>query len=390
MEFDDFIYNKKNVPQDPASRKLFFDELKKQFYEEIKTSTRHQHYFKKFNPASVEAFMLDYADRKAHLAEHYTFYSDDQYRVKEIKYRNQTEEVFKLLLHKKLFNLELIWRAEKIKIKDITIASDFYFWHHHVTVCPFIEPVDKDELELLKRFVSENSYEDHTKHWFMYVDYDELMERDEEGDFIKMPDWYQFYDNLMGTAGLLKLPNIRGEKEECYIDLARQANNKAWEEKMKTDPPKPYVSPPPYLQSGADELYEYAKRFETDKHFRELFKGWQDQLNLIKKRDENDDGSLDEALELLHEADQIILTEGGHPWQEALIRCSRSYLNGIIITQLDNVYDEYLTLKSTGLTKGESLESVWNEHTLDYIVNQWRGMILQGRKIAGEPEDFNF
>jgi hypothetical protein len=390
MDFDNFIYHQSKVPSDPSKRHLFFEELRKQFYEELKASEVNSRFFSNCTPSSVEAFLLNYAERKAYLAQSYTIYSEDIYRIKDMKHRSKAEKVFKFILHKKLFNEQCVWRAEQSHIEGILVSSDFIFYYFNIDSCPFLPEVERREVEVLKQFVADHSFENFSDEWLYHADYNYMMAKDEEGNRPNMTEWYEYYDMRMGTGGLLYLPDKRGEKEIHYMRIAQAENNRKYEEQKKTQRRKPAKPSPKSIVPDHRTLFEYAREFESDPHFVELFRGWQEQINELERQDADEDGNFDQALTILQEATEPIYLEGGLKWKDAIVRAGNSYINNIIYRQLDYIYDEYLTLRSSGLSVGKKKADVMDEMLKDQIVVLYRDQILRGRELAGEPRDFNF
>ena len=68
-------------------------------------------------------------------------------------------ERLKEILQKKLFDMQCLWRAEKIIIPEINVSSDFRYWEANIFNCPFIEPVTENEIEIiLKHLTKEEPY----------------------------------------------------------------------------------------------------------------------------------------------------------------------------------------------------------------------------------------
>jgi hypothetical protein len=390
ISFEDFKYGEKQVPEHYADKKVFFENLRKQFHEELQNSPENKAFLHKYEPKSVDYFLLHYAEMKARLCESYKYYTDEL-RKKEFKYRHKTEEAFNLIRQKKLFNLQLLWRAEKVKIPEINMCYDFQFWENHVDVCPFIPAITEDEVEVLKQYLKSDSYAEEPLFFWGWQYYEENMDRNEEGDFDKMPVWYDFYDTRLGTGHMLLLPDIRSKKEEYYMSFARKEFHRQIEEKKKTNPPKPYVPPPPALAIDTAQMLEFAKKFEPDRHIVELFRA---NHEINKERHENnaeiDSSEIDQAVWLLEEAEESVYMPGGMEWRQAIMRCAQNYLNNIIVNQLDAVFEEYQTLSGLGVRKGKTLEQIRKDYENDPSVKAIRDFILRGREICSEPRDFNF
>jgi len=75
-----------------------------------------------------------------------------------MQYQEEVNESFDLILHKKLFNLQLQWRAELVEIPQIRICGDFLFWKKRIRDCPFIDAVTSTEVEIMKRFLVDEQY----------------------------------------------------------------------------------------------------------------------------------------------------------------------------------------------------------------------------------------
>jgi len=390
ISFEDFRYGDKQVPAHYAEKKVFFENLRKQFHEELKNSPENKAFLGKYEPKSVDYFLLHYAEMKARLCESYKYYTDEL-RKKDFKYRHKTEEAFNLIRQKKLFNIQLQWRAEQVRIPEIRMCYDFQFWERHVDVCPFIPQVTEEEVEVLKQYLQSDSYAEEPLFFWGWQNYDENMLRNEEGDFDRMPVWFEFYDTRLGTGPLLLLPDIRSKKEEHYMSFARKELHRQIEEKKKTNPPKPYVPPPPSLNIDTAQMLGFAKQFEADRHIVELFRA---NHEINKERHENDteidSSEIDQAIWLLEEAEEPVYMPGGMEWRQAIMRCAQNYLNNIIVNQLDAVFEEYQTLSGLGLTKGQTHDQVWKDYENDPSVKAIRDFILRGRELCGEPRDFNF
>jgi hypothetical protein len=249
--------------------------------------------------------------------------------------------------------------------------------------------VTESEVEVMKQFLSDNNYEDLTRGWGCeWQDYDEIMRIDENGDRSSIPDWYEFYDNRMGTGILLQLPNTRGIKENHYLDLAREH----FFEKSKASnvvPPPVYVPPPPYCIASSELLYEYASKFEDDQHFVELFR-----INYEMNKPQKTYGIyhndwIDEAIELLKESETPVYMPGGYEWREAVVKCSQQYLNQIVAKEIDVVYEEYKMFSEIGLSKNDD-EEVMKQFENYEIAKIIGPGILKGRELDGDPPDYNY
>lgn len=384
INFDDFKYNKASIPVDVVEKQKYLKQLEDCFYDELKNSEAAKAYFSNYQPDSIENFMRNYATRKIHLIQCQEFYSGEYHEkeISELDFQKKAEEMLGLILQKKLFNIQLRWRAGQLVIDGVDVAYDFVFWAKHVLACPFIPPITRHEVELMKeyllRFDEDDGIDDYFYSW---QDYDELTSKSENGLMDDLPRWYEFYDSRMRTGALLVLPDHKGTKEEFYLDLIRIP---AAENNTQSGNPEPA----PYLFAWGQEVFDFAKYFETDKHFRALFKYYKYYEEKEHQRPNYED--LEEAVRFLLTADRPVYPNAHLTWDKAILAAAKEYKNTKIVEALDFVFDEYLMMKELGFTKEKSLEEIEKEYNEDHLVQLFRKSILKGRVLNGDPEDFNY
>jgi hypothetical protein len=390
MDFSDFEYHKDKVPSDYKENERFFQRLEDKFFEEIMASPKAAEFFKNYHPDSIRSFVVLYAGQKAHLARSYSYYEELR-QNKDLKFREKAEKVFEAIKQKKLFNLQLQWRAELITFKEISFSYDFVFWGEHINDCTFLPEIYAEDVELMKKYLLEDeeglSAIRDTYDWQEHYDF---MEKNEEGDYIYLPDWYEYYDNKMGTASLMLLPNKRGEKERFYEDLGRKEMARLREEEAKKNPRPPYVPPLPYLTGNTNQMNEFSKLFEKDKYFLKLFEIYQEEEEEQKKI-EHDSEFVEEAIQLLNEADETVyMPGGGLEWRQAIIKCAQIYEARKVCDELDALYSEYRMFRELGISRGETTEKLKEAYENHALVKMIRDFILKGREMSGEPADLNF
>jgi len=385
MNFDNFKYNKASLPTDVSERTKFLKQLKEEFIEEIKNSETASAYLANYSPLSIESFIKTYADRKVHLLEYYEYYSRlyHEKEESELHYYKQAEEMLQLILQKKLFNMQLRWRAGQLEIDEIDVAYGFQFWEKHISAATFIPPITIDELEMMKEYLMRFDKDDEDEALFMeWQDYDSITELNEYGDMDNMPDWYQFYDSRMGTGMLLLLPNLKGAKEDFYLDISRKATEQA------NPPANSTTTPLPYIHAYGADILNFSKHFEKDKYFSTLFKYY----NYTEEKNHQSPNSeeLNATVDFLLSADRPIYLKSHLTWDQALLVAAKDYRNTKVAEAIDFAYEEYLMMRDLGLYKDKSPEEIKKEYNKDYIIQIYREKILLGRTKNNEPGDFNY
>jgi hypothetical protein len=388
MNFNDFEYHPSKLPKDPKELDEFWKQKEIQFKEELKTLPQYLGYFKGVRPDCIEAFIKSYTSHKVYLLKRVEEYIPYKIETKEMRYQQRTERTFRIILQKKLFNIQCLWRAEKIEIPEIRLCADFYYWEDHVEDCPFLEPVTEQEIEVMKMFLRSDNYSDSTQHWLCrWQDYEDMHTVDEEGFLFYLPEWYDFYDIYMGTTYLMKLPNIRGDKESFYRKLTIQAYK---DEQLKNKKDTP-VLPPTIALSYLHARYEDFTRFMhvcENEYVKTLNKEFNKAREANRRTEEDEE--VDEAIRLLEEAEQPVYMPGGLEWKEAIIKCGRQYINTIIADELDVVFESYQMLQDLKMTKSYDEKTLLEAYHQVKLINMMEEDILGGRELNGEPRDFNF
>lgn len=390
MQYEDWKYHHSRVPESYSEEwKQLGEILEQQFLEELKQNPKVEEFLKPYHPSSTESFLKYYAHWKCLLISGSKYRMDEIEKGPELRYRSETEDAYKAILLKKLFNISILWRANQIELPGIEITWDLHYWEDNVLDCPFIEPVTAREIEVMQRYLRDEQCIIN-RYGASFTDFslNELMDRDEEGNFEDMPEWFSFYDTYMGTGKLLLLPDIRGEREEFY----RSVNFREQEEKRKADPnytpPTPY-NPLPFLSDYSEEdRYKLARLVEDD-IFQKLFLYDYEEAAAQRKAEEAAGGvyDIEDIVMYLKKIPNPPPVRSGVSWREALVHCWQDYICDIVCEDLPLIWDEYKFLKETGLTQKKPRKKVdhWND-----LSNSVKKQILDGRALCGEPRDFNF
>lgn len=359
-----------NAPSQPRM-------TEEQITEDLRTNPRYQSYFKGFQPGSVDDFIKDYAWRKK-------MWLDYGQSALDRKARAETHWIEAAALHlsyiqqKKLFDVQCRWRAEQATFPDILICADFRTWEKDVLNCPFLEPITPDEVECYQQFLQSNNAnleEMPYVRWQAYTDFKEAYQTDNADE--PFPEWYEFHNNRTGAGVYLTLPDIRGEKEGMYLDLyyGRQEATRTAQE--KTAPARD--TRPRLAYYDTDHLRFFITTFE-DAHTRELYEAY-----TYSNRHREEERSLEVIISFLLNTDEVIPIERHADFREALREAAHRYELQKIADHLPIAYQEYCLNQSLGLRS-----PIDEKDQLAKGAEGWRDRILEGRKLAGEPEDFDF
>jgi len=384
INFKDFKYNKASIPVDAVEKLKYFKQLEESFAEEIKNSEIAKEYFSNYRPEGIESFIKIYTSRKVLLVQCQDYYSTvyHEKELSELGFQKKAEDMLKLILQKKLFNIQLRWRAGQIEIDGIDTTYDFRTWEGHILSCPFIPAISRREVEIFKEYLLRYCEDDQINMYdHSWQDYDELTKKSEYGLMDDYPNWYEFYDSRMGTGALLLLPDHKGATENFYFDLVRQDTVI-----KSTELANPESVP--YLYAGREELSNFVRCFEQDKYFRALFK-YYNYCEEKENRDPNYD-DLEQAIRFLLTADRPVYPNAHLTWDKAILAAAKEYENARIVEAIDFVFDEYQMMKELGFSKEKSSEEKAREQNEEYLAQFFRKNILKGRMLNGEPEDFNY
>jgi len=367
-------------------------EIRKRSEEELYANKAIQEYLANFNPDSVKTFIDHYLTDKTLWHQ----YGELYLRTKEnheMEWTEAANEHLTYIQQKKLFDLQCLWRAEKITLPGVSICFDFEIWERDILNCPFIDPITKEEVELYQEYLrgDNTDIESHTifsfTNWQSYDDLKEAFESDNGSD--NFPEWYDFYNNRRGTGVYLSLPNIRGEKEEEYLDLWRGHH---LEEKKITTATQEALQQPDKTTAGKNNLPALSlfSTKETDYFVNtfedKLTKKYYEACKWYMKNENVEEGIIEIAQMFLKSGERIPI-ESNDDWKEALFRASRKFKAAKISEAMEDAFEQYqLTLSmNIGFPKTADDFSFYES-----LKQTWVKNILQGRKLKGEPENLDF
>lgn len=352
-------------------------ELKTKWHKEILENPSIQEYFTGFHPSSIDTFISCYLMEK-YLAYKYADSYERRVEQKRSRWIDAAHVHLKIIQHKKLFDLQCLWRAEQITLEGVQITYDFHIWQDDILNCPFIEPITKADIELYQQYLLTADID-----YNRINDLDELQNYEEftayytgdESEGLSLPDWYEFHNLRTGNAALMILPDIRGDKEQVYRKLD-------YEECQKDMPPSaPYVPDSrPFLTAyDLEKMTFFVNTFENE----ETRKKYANYSELHKKH-KDDDFALDELIMEMEEEDEYIPIEAHYDFKQALSIAYNKFNLKNIAAHLPLAHEQYLFNRKMGFTIAS--ENDFYKELRDDL----REMILNGRELNGEPRDFNF
>jgi hypothetical protein len=347
------------------------------YKKEMMADTTIQKYFEEFHPSSIEGFVDHYSRSKVSWKEHGPNWRKIKHEEEE-QWINAAFEHLGYIQQKKLFDLQCIWRADQIKVPDMEITWDFRMWEHqNILACSFIEPVTEADIDLYQSYLLQNNKEIEDAYYSRWQDYESIKKEfvnDESLD--ALPEWYQFHNNRTGKGILLQLPDIRGEKEKFYSNL--------WFSDKKATQDKPiqtvtYIEERPFLSAFDDDFVRnFVETFES-KEVRKWYKDY------TYGHDYNDAyETMDENIRFLLSTGETIAIEANNDWIKAVEQMVLNYKTRKLSEALWQALEQYQFTLQSGL--GFSTE----KNKFDDIRKMFAEHILTGRKLNGEPEDFDF
>lgn len=373
-----------NLPKDHVKQQELQQELIKQTEREVSGMEEIKQLKEKYTAESIERFINHYACTKTNAILNGWYNLESLEYSPELRYREETEHVLEMIQQKKLFNYQCLWRAEKETTPYVQTSYDFYYWEDNAVDCPFVKPVTEGEIKVMQQFLRDNNYNDQTQSWMHgWQDYDEFHSKDAEDNFDSLPEWYEFYDGRMGTGSLMLLPDLREPKDAVYLHRGDEAKMAKQKEEYEKKPQPPPVHKPTLNFYDDQWMLEFVRRHE-DAYITRLFEGHYKKMQEIRERD---DEEITDAIHILCEAKYPVYMPGGFEWREAIMRCAQQFINGIISEELETIYQEYIIKQKSGISSGTNhLKAINEQGNAKY----YRKTVLLGRKMSGEPEDFNY
>ncbi len=367
--------------QDDINRAINREKLISEIENDLKNNPRYKSFFDQYHPRSVNSFINDYKHNKMLWSMWGSLYESIEQK-KILKYSGIAYNKLWEIQQKKLFNLQCQWRAENIELPGIQTSHDFLYWEQFIKQCTLIPPVTENEFDLYLEYILSDDFEIDDSYNYTWQNYDDFKaEYNDTGDESSMPGWYEFYDSRMGTGTLLTLPDIRGDKENFYINLFFE--NDKIENPQKWAPKQDPDNRPQLVYYDNDVIEQFIETFEDIKI--------KDAYRAMKNGDLNNfnyDDSLIEAIDILKQDKDTELTLAGN-WRDSILQTARNYEKQKVYQAFPIAYNNYLKRINMGIGFNHELSDDSILH-INQIVKNYKDKILKGRLLNNEPEDFNF
>ncbi|WP_046244134.1 hypothetical protein [Hymenobacter terrenus] len=363
-----------------------------QVAEDLMHNPRYDAFFAPYQPQVREQFVREYVSRR-HLWTQFGNFCERHLARQLTQFEEQAYVRLWDIQHKKLFDLQCEWRAELVAVPGVSTSADFDTLGGRIENCTVIPPITAAELEMYLEWVQEADYEDDLRDsggvrgWQQYDDVKAQLdpESDEAGQhsflFGEVSEWYEFHNQRTGNGRLLRLPDLRGQKEEHYLNTWR-AHNRAEREANPTPPASPPDPRPAYIRYDEARKLQgvFAQQFESAALNRQ-----RTSYETANPPSTWEDEELERVLSFLKDIDEPVSIAAGDDWRLALRQASYAFRKQKLLDSLPQAYEAYCQRQEWGIAQPACSER--EPHSTAVWYNK---AILDARKLLGEPEDFNF
>lgn len=359
--------------------KYFLEETASEmkWLEEFEASDPIRNYLQNFNSTATRNFIEHYLKQK-HLWYRHPQRDRLENEDQQLRWINLASNHLKIILQKKLFDAQCLWRAEQVSFTEVSICYDFVVWEANILNCPFIEPLNENDLDQYIHFLSENKTDPCILNEGRWQDHRQISAAHNGENDGTFPDWYQYNNNYTGRSSLLLLPDKKGEREALYLSLNNadkklQYSQQLLNEKVKNDD-RPWID---YYNE------KYIKWFVTNFENKEV-KAIYKEFSWKNRTQDRGKAILHLTQELL-EAEEPIAMEPNEDWFEALRHTVKNYRTKKLIEALPIVWEQYqINIKSCIGFPSE------NKSQYEEVRSFTAEAIMNGRVLNGEPEDLHY
>ena len=402
----------------------------------LRTDPRCREFFAPYPPEQQEKFIQSYLKRKAHYLTEGPNLA--RYRLHQaIEYQEDAYERLFDIQQKKLFDLQVEWRAGRLQLPGIRVHQNFEHWQENIHRCPFLPPITAEEVARYRHYLATEAHDlgfqmGIAHDYWEWQNYDQMRERLQapaettDADTgsrpgVPYPDWYAYVDRQLGRpAGypFATEPDVRGERQEAYLNLYREEKRAERAAQAATQPSPPLPDPRPdvaglrglheydsfadapdqYLsdEDGAYDYHfsEFTRRFHPDADHifalrRAMRRMFSTSYNAVHER-------VEQSVELLTDTNDLIPVEAHPDWRQAVTQAAINQHRRLLLKALPAVWADYEFRIATGLqpAKPDQFRAYHDDDDADEDDEQQphylEAKVLRGRELAGEPRDWAF
>lgn len=363
-----------------VGKAIWTAEDEEKFIQHINNDPKVLAFFKPYTEYNIQSFKDNYLQDRRHIIkmESMSLHQEFKYPPRE---EQESQEHFWLIQQKKLFDKQCLWRAKKIDIPQIKVSMDFKYWSVAIKYCPFIEPVQPDEVELLKRFLLEKGYELDIEGFNTYEFQDYATIKEEE--FI--PPFYEYWDLHKGTGYLIDLPDLRGPIETAYTDKVYEQINAEYAKKYPVDLNKEKKK---ILFTSDEAEFEHFINLTKDNHFKKVYHKHKKGEAIINETEDYDIADISDRAENIPMNYPLVTMYPS--WRKNVAATISKYHHEVYANNMDRIYEMYCMEREMEIEldmDGDDARYIKSYQNISEII---RAQVLSGRKLAGEPEDWSF
>ena len=402
-----------------AQQQKSHPELAALFKAELLASPRLAAVLARFDSRSHAPLLNSYAVHKASLYLH----GPRALKMQEqrfLLFQHAAAEHLWEIQQKKLFDLQCRWRAEEVQLPGCRHTGDFRQWAAYIDHCPWVPPITADEVAVYAAYLRGGTYTpEYGTRWQEYDHFkrppktreafDEEADTDDDDawhyrfedsaddedriDLDALPAWFVFHDEHTGAGALFELPDVRGPREEYYIQVWREEYNAQHAARLAAGPAEHRRPWAPYCHSNRGFRF-YIDLFELPTDAPRLLR-WQE---TAAQQDRRGAGKLHEANYwydyALYPAAEAWPMAAHPDWRVALQQAGMSFWCHQVADVLADVWREQEQNRLLGLPVVPPINAKdrapfedvnWQDDEQERTKS-----ILRGRELAGEPRDFNF
>lgn len=345
--------------------------------QEMLNNADYQTYFGQYREDSVLSFVQSYARHKANL-EVYGDYTQYNQRYLTNTWQTHAWAALQQIQMKKLFDLVCQWNAELIPhLPGVQIMADLSDLEKRILDYEGVPDITEEDIQFYLKYLdlANTNFEFSSDFVHRARDHDQIRDQYAESRDTDLA-YYNFHMLHTGSHQLMQLPRIREEKENKYIDVAHAHRREKSVTKKTTTPP-----PKPYLYNTSEKLIAFAEQF-GEKRIARFIHDCNKDLDMTVFSDVEDD------LHYLKLLDRELVPIQAHAnWKEAIAKCVENHQRMKVAELLPLIYDEYLMKKRLGIRL--TPKSDWQDIEWP-LAKALRKLILEGRRLMGEPENLDF